>query len=216
MTAGSFPANKSNRSWASRAVSFCLHQLFAMLVCVGFPALVTAIAPVSWVDFERHDGRVSAHTRTCLLFVVPYKMRTIDPVIGLGDRFVAGTISHERRDGRDHRTKSEDEGFLIIRGSDQVAEVPVTPFNLSSVIERSEAFLNDPNSSELKLFVVANWKFSVIAGVLISLLTLLYVVGVTLGIVQKTVHVVQWSFGVPPESRWLVNNRRRPNSTALP
>src|SRR5262245_51468578 len=130
MNAEPFPTSNSHRSWASRLVNFILFHLFALLVFVGFPALVTAIAPVSWVAFERHDGRVSANTRTCLLFVVPYKARTIDPVIGIGDRFIGGTVTRERRTGRDVSTKSEDEGFLIIRGNDQVAEVPVTPFNL--------------------------------------------------------------------------------------
>src|SRR5688500_342773 len=105
-----------------------LTQAFALLVCFGVPALVTAIAPVSWVSFQRSgDGeRVVARAQTCLLFVIPFKTVTVDPVTGLGDRTIAGTVKVERRSGTDKRTQSEDQGFLVIRGPDQVAkEVPV-------------------------------------------------------------------------------------------
>lgn len=193
------------RSWPARLAGFLAQQLFALAVFVGFPALVTAIAPVSWVQFERHDGRVSASARICLLFVVPYRTLTVDPVVGVGDRFVAGTVTRERRSGgRDRETKSEDKGFLVIQGPEHAAEVPVTPFNLRSVLERSEAFLQDPEATELQLFVVANWKFSVIAGGLISLLTVLYVAALAFGIVLKTIHGAQWAAGVPPQRRLLV------------
>ncbi len=191
------------RSLAARIGTFLFQQLLALAVFVGFPALVTAIAPVSWVTFERHDGRVTATTRTCLLFVVPYKHQTVEPVVGLGDRLVEGTYSRERRKGRDRYTKSEDEGFLVIRGPGQTVEVSVTPHNLESVVERSETFLDDPQARELKLFVVANWKFSMIVGGLLSLLTVLYVVILAFGIALKILHLFQALMGVPPERRWL-------------
>lgn len=160
---------------------------------MGLPALVTAIAPVSWVTLERRDGHVAAVARTCLLFVVPYKTMTVEPVTGFGDRFVGGTVTRERRSGPDRFTKSEDEGVLVIQGTGQSAEVPVSPFSLGSVVEKAEAFLQDSQSTELKLFVVANWKFSVIGGGLISLLTVLYVVGVTMGLIFKLVRLFRWA-----------------------
>jgi hypothetical protein len=49
---------------------------------------------------------------------------------------------------------------------------------MKDVRERVEAFLQDESRSELRFWTVANWKFSVIFGGLISLLTVLYVVGV--------------------------------------
>lgn len=151
-------------------------QFFVLFFCVGFPGFCTAIAPVSWVKFQRSGDRVSARAEVCVFFVLPYKTMTVDPVVGIGDRFVGGTESRERRSGkRDRVTKSEDQGFLVIQGDDHAAEVPVTPVDLESVIERSEAFLKDPQATELELFVVANWKFSVIMGGLTSLLTVLYV-----------------------------------------
>ena len=164
------PHRMKKTSWLGSIGS----QLFLLFFCVGFPGLCTAIAPVSWVKFQRTGDRVSAKAQVCVFFVLPYKTMTVDPVVGIGDRFVGGTESRERRSGqRDRVTKSEDQGYLVIQGDDHAAEVPVTPFNLKSVIERSEAFLEDPQATELKLFVVANWKFSVIMGGLTSLLTVL-------------------------------------------
>lgn len=154
-------------------------QLIALFFCVGFPGICTAVAPVSWVKFQRNGDRVSARAQVCVFFVIPYKTMIVDSVDGIGDRFKAGTESYDRRRAPNDRvTKSEDQGFLVIHGADQVAEVSVSPVDLKSVVERSEAFLKDPQATELKMFVVANWKFSVIMGGLTSLLTVLYVVGV--------------------------------------
>ncbi|MFN0196301.1 MAG: hypothetical protein ACKVT0_06125 [Planctomycetaceae bacterium] len=199
---GNLPrGSKPGRSWLARFINFVLMQLLALAVFVGFPVLVTAVAPVSWVRFERHGENVSATARICLLFVIPYKTLTVDPVVGIGDRFVEGSHTRERRTGRDRVTKSEDQGYLVIHGNDQVAEVPVTPHNLDEVIERTEAFLNEPQSDELELFVVANWKFSVIMGGLTSLLTVLYVGTLIFGVALKGVHIIQWALGVPQGRR---------------
>lgn len=152
-------------------------QCFALLVCFGIPAVVTALAPVAWVKFERHGERVTAKASTCLYFVIPYKTQTIDPVASVGRDFKGGSTRTERRNGRNEKIQSEDQGFLVIRGEgeNQEARVPVTPFNLDSVLERSNAFLTNPQATELKLFVVANWKFSVLCGGLAMLLPILVV-----------------------------------------
>ncbi len=183
-------------SVAAAWATLVFQQLLALGVCVGVPALVTAIAPVSWVKLERQEGRVKADAQTCLLFVVPYKTSTVDPVTGFGDRFAAGTVTRERRPGPDRETKSEDEGFLVIEGPGQSAEVSVSPVSLGGVLDKANGFLEDSQAAELRLFVVANWKFSVIGGGLISLLTVLYVAGVTLGLLMKFVGLIRWGWKV--------------------
>ncbi len=191
---------KPRGPWWARLGSFVLHQLLALAVFVGFPALVTAIAPVSWIKFERQDGQVSVTAQTCLLFFVPYKTIHLDPVTGIGDRFVAGTMNRERRPGRDRITRSEDEGVLVIHGHDQSAEISVTPFNIKSVTERAQGFLDDPQATELKLFVVANWKFSIVAGGLVSLLTVLYVVILVGGFMGKLLGLLRPGQVPPPDA----------------
>lgn len=160
-------------------------QCFALLVCLGIPALVTALAPVSWVTFERHGERVTAKARTCLYFVIPFKSATIDPVVSVGRDFKGGSTRTERRNGRNEKIQSEDQGFLVIRGENQEFAVPVTPFNLDSVLERSNAFLKDPKATELSMFVVANWKFSVFCGGLAMLLPLLLLGCIVYALGQK-------------------------------
>lgn len=185
-------------SVAAAWATLVFQQLLALGVCVGVPALVTAIAPVSWVTLERQEGRVTAVAQTCLLFVVPFKTATVDPVTGFGDRHVAGTVTRKRRPGPDRETKSEDEGFLVIEGPGQSAEVSVSPVSLDGVLDKANGFLEDSQAAELRLFVVANWKFSVIGGGLSSLLTVLYVVGVTLGLLMKFVGLIRrgWKVAV--------------------
>lgn len=154
-------------------------QAIAFAFCVLFPGGVTAVAPVSWVKFQRNGDRVSARAQVCVFFVIPYKTLVVDSVDSIGDRFKGGTESRERRSGnRDRVTKSEDQGFLVIQGESQAVEVSVSPADLKSVVERSEAFLKDHQATELKMTVVANWKFGVIMGGLTSLMTVLYVFGV--------------------------------------
>lgn len=168
--------------------------------CVLFPGFVTAIAPVSWVRFERSGELVSATTKTCVFFVIPYRTQHVSPVIGVSDDFIAGTLSSRRpgHSGSD-RTRSEDEAFLEIHGENSSAEVPVSPINIKRVLQRSEEFLKDPRAEELRLTVIANWKFGLIAGGFVSLLTVLYVVGLVMLVFQSARKLV--GFGVTGNSK---------------
>ncbi|PTY02909.1 hypothetical protein DB346_07810 [Verrucomicrobia bacterium LW23] len=161
-------------------------QAIALLVFLGVPALVTAIAPVSWVNFQRVGDRVSVRASTCLLFVVPYKTVVVDSVIGVSERNVSGTTS-SRRHGESvtrDRTKSEDQGFLVLLPPEPgvPAEVSVSPASLPGVLEQCRAFLKNPAEERLSLFVVANWKFSVIGGGIATFFAALYIVGATCGV----------------------------------
>lgn len=171
--------NDRPTSWGS----YLGGHAIAFLFCVLFPGIVTAVAPVSWVSFQRHEGRTTARAQICLFFVIPYQTKSVDPVIGIDDRFVRGKVA-PRRPGREMGHQSEDEAFLVIHGDGKTVEVPVTPFNIQSVTERAQAFLSNPQATELRMTVVANWKFSILMGGLVSLLTVLYVVGICLSIVS--------------------------------
>lgn len=177
---------------------FLITQSIAFVFCVFFPAFLTAVAPVSWISFQRQGDKVVATSKTCTLFFIPYQIKTINPVVGVGDHSIPGTYS--RRTGNRESVKSEDQAFLMIRGEgEQVAKVAVSPVNVESVKERAEAFLKDLSSTKLNMFVVANWKFGIFAGGAISLLTLLYVVGVTLSIFQGIWKAIRYllSSGAP-------------------
>lgn len=165
----------------NRALNLFL-QMFALLVCFGVPALVTGIAPVSYIQFQREGERVTFQAKTCFYFLIPYKTVTLDPVVSVGRDTIAGSVTRYRRTGqRDKEVEAETQGFLVVRGKEeQEVQVPVTPHNLEAVVEKSRAFLTEgtavpATSRELKMFVVANWKFSVLCGGLAMLLPVLVV-----------------------------------------
>ena len=184
-------------------------QLFAFAVCIGIPTIVTAIAPVSWVKLQRHDGRVAASSKSCVLFVIPFQIRSLDDVTQVDDRVVAGTLQRKSSSGRNRYTKSDDQGFLILRGPGRVVEVPTSPVDLETKVEQTQAFLDDPAATELSMFVVANWKFSVLFGGLASCLTVLYFGGVFFGGSLKIIRLIQRAAGVPPQDRFLVRQLTR-------
>lgn len=168
-----------------------LTQLLAVVVFVGLPGLLTAVAPVAYITLQREGTHVTARAQTCLLFIIPYKTASVDPVTHLRTRTAAGSITWERRRGTtDHYHQADTQGILAIEGPGQTAEVWVSPHDLGTVLGKAEAFLADPQATELKLFVVSNWKFGVIAGGLISLLTLLYAVGVAAAIGQALLRLL--------------------------
>ncbi len=94
----------------------------------------------------------------------------------------------------------EDEAFLEF-AEDGTAEVSVSPVNIKSTVDRSEAFLKDPSATELKLTVIANWKFGLFAGGLVSLLTVLYVVGL-IGLVFQPVEAGEIQVVPGNRSEW--------------
>ncbi|MCY2965081.1 MAG: hypothetical protein NT069_15840 [Planctomycetota bacterium] len=157
--------------------------------CVLFPAFVTAVAPVTWITLTREGGVVSGVARQCLFFVVPYQTQRISPVLSEETRFLAGemvpnsngpTIDERRRS---HRT--EDEGYLVLRGPNEQISVMVSPVDLERTRDSIEAFLEDPAARSKRWCVVANWKISVFVGGGVSLLTGLYLYGLVAGAASR-------------------------------
>jgi hypothetical protein len=195
------PATSRPASVLIRGVRLIPGQILIFLMFVGVPALVTAIAPVSWIRLERTGEQVTARVQTCLLFVVPFKNQSVAPVTEVGDELIAGKERRERRPGTDRFTTSDDEGILVLQGDATSARVQVSPASLPQVVAKCQAFVDDAAAGELTLFVVANWKFSVIGGGVVSLLAVLYIGAVTSGLVVKFVQRLQGLSGVPPERR---------------
>jgi len=158
---------------------FFAHALL-FVSCVGFPALTTWLAPVTWTTFTRHDGRVEMKAKVCLFFVLPFRHEAVAEVTGVDEHTIAGTrekwTSGTADDQKEYIT-TESEGFLVVHGREQVARIAVSPANLSDVARQVSGFLNDPTAAQLPLFTVLNWKTSVVAGGILSLFTVLYLVG---------------------------------------
>ena len=164
-----------------------LQHLIVFMICVVFPGGVTMMAPATWLTYERSEEVVRCKTRTCVFFVVPFKIQQINQVIEIGHRERAGRTERQREFGRTtNKTVSVDgEGFLQIRGAgDQVVEVSVSPASLESVWQRSNDFLTSTKETTTTIFVIANWKFGGVMGGILTMFTLLYVVGYTMGFLK--------------------------------
>lgn len=150
--------------------------------CVGFPGLVTAMVPVSWLEFHRLDHRVDVETRTCAFFVVPYRTQQLAGVRSVSTAFRQGDLRH-RRPGDNKRGREESEGTVrlhgpLVNGEDGTSiSVSVSPASYKSVEAQIQKFLADPQQQNLTLFTVANWKFGVLFAIPLCLLTVLFVVG---------------------------------------
>lgn len=147
-------------------------QFIAIGVLLAALAIATGVAPVSWIKLERSEGRVRARVQSCFFFVIPYQTVWIDPVEKLDTRIQTG--SQTRRNGRDvPNSKAEDTGYLKIEGPSGNTEVPIAPSSLQSVKQKAQAFIADPKSTELQLFVVASWLFSFVFSGLATLFGLI-------------------------------------------
>jgi len=173
------PLSSHHRSKRSKRSSLWIHLLLFFSL-VGFPALVTALLPLSVTRFTRADGAVTAVVQKKLLFIIPYYITRIEGVTEVNERTIAGELvqsnsDEDRRQGRQY-IRTEDTGCLVIRGRSGQAEVDVSPHDLTDVFEQARSFLANPAPPELRLITVANWKGSVFAGGPLAALTLLYVV----------------------------------------
>ena len=155
-------------------------QVIGFLCCFVMPAFWTAIAPVAMTTFTRENGKVRAVAKTNLFFVIPYKTAVAEDVQKVSDRFRQGEMVRGHRDGERYRHRSESESFLVIEGSGEPIEVPVSPINAKTTVKKAQDFLADTGQPKLRLLTVANWKFSVIGGFFVTMLALLYTTGVIL------------------------------------
>jgi len=157
------------------------HGLFEFvlggLVCVGVPALMTAMAPVSWLEFTRAGDRVAVKTQTCLFFVIPYRVNELADVKKVDTTFHRGENLHKRA-GDGKKGRAEDEAGLVLHGPQEGQKVSITvsPASIKSVETRVKALLDDPQQKSLSLFTVANWKVGLIFAIPVCLLTVLFVI----------------------------------------
>lgn len=150
-------------------------QAILLIFCVGLPVIFTAAAPLTVTNLTRENGSVTAQISKRLLFVVPFQRTTLRDVTAVGDRLVAGSTGTMRNPtGGTRTTRTEDAAFLTIESTTGSAKVEVSPVNIKTVLERAGLFVEDPSKTNLRLVTVANWKFGVFAGGLLSLLTVFY------------------------------------------
>jgi len=160
-------------------------HLVGLVGCIGLPAFATAIAPVGVTHLVRDGANVRASIAWNVFFVIPYHRAAVENVTAIDDRFHAGELTQMPGNSADEarrNVRSEDEAFLVIHGEPADREVPVSPASIRRVVEKAREFLKDEQATHLRLITVANYKFGILAGGFLSLLTVLYVVGVAISL----------------------------------
>lgn len=164
-----------------------LQHLIVFLFAVAFPGATTMVAPVSWVSLSRSGDAVHCTTRTCVFFVVPFKVQQVVGVTEFKSRERAGGTETRRKFGKstNETVHVDGEGFLQILGKDdQTAEISVSPASLQSVIEKCNHFMDSADTPSTTIFTIANWKFGALMGGVLTSLTVLCVVGYSLAILK--------------------------------
>ncbi len=176
-----------------------LQHVIVFLICVVFPGAVTFVAPSTWLTFQRGEvgasgeAGVACTARTCVFFVVPFKVQRVQQVTEVSFREREGGSQRQRKYGRDTNkyVHVDGEGFLRIQGTgedqgtgEEFAEVSVSPASIENVANKANDFLKSDQAGSTTIFAIANWKFGGLMGGVLTMFTLLYVVGYSLSLVN--------------------------------
>ena len=137
---------------------------------------MTAVAPVSWLSFERDGDHVTVKTQTCVFFVFPYRTSELRELTDVESTFHRGDFI--RKNGKRQNDRAEDQAAIILSGKDQTVTIPVSPVSVDHLKKEIQTLLANPEQNSLSLFAVANWKVGLIFAIPGALLTVLYVFGV--------------------------------------
>ncbi len=185
----------------SRGEMFLQHVV-VFVICVLFPAVVTSYFPASWLTFYRTDDATHCTVRTCLFLVIPYQVRQVADLQSINFRKISGYSERASKNGRttNEVVHVDGKGYLQLIGADgKIVEVSVSPASIQSVAQKANEFLHGRLPTSRTLFVVANWKFGMLMGGVLSCFTLLYVFGYSVELVKRFVRAT---------SRWKARVRR--------
>jgi hypothetical protein len=147
---------------------FAHGALFFFMVLL--PAVFTALLPVAWTTLTREQGVVTATTRKHLLLVIPYSWDTVASVTSVELRTESG--SWTRSQGRYGR--SEDKASILLVGRQSLARVPVDAESAQDAARLMDDFLRGGTSTSVCFFTYADRTFSLIAGGLVTLVAVSY------------------------------------------
>ncbi|MBX7210091.1 MAG: hypothetical protein K1X78_17365 [Verrucomicrobiaceae bacterium] len=167
-----------------------LREIMSIGFCFGLPAAYMMLFPVATTVMERRGEVVTATCIRRIFFVVPCQTESVSGVTRIDHDIVRGSLSRTLRSGdeddrRRPATRAEDMSSVIIVGTGGSIDVPVSPVDLDVVRRRMRDFVVESREPELRVFTVANWKWSVVGGGLLCVLPVLYLVTLLKTIVSR-------------------------------
>jgi hypothetical protein len=150
--------------------TFAIAALF-----LGFASFISLLAPTHVVTLQREgDAQVHATVTRQLLLSVPIRTTTI-LVTGVSSTTHAPEPG-PLEEGKVTPVRPEVEGVLVLRGESSSLDVSVSPAQLADVERTIRQFLEGADS-HLRLWLVSNWKFAVVATSVVALPGILLLLG---------------------------------------
>ena len=78
-----------------------LRHIIVFAICIVFPGLTTSFLPATWITFQRSGQSVNCTARTCVFFIVPFKVQSVQGVTSISHREKSGGSYRERSQGRE-------------------------------------------------------------------------------------------------------------------
>jgi type IV secretory pathway TrbD component len=141
---------------------------------LGAASFVSVMAPVHRLSLQRQAAhQVQAEVSQRLLLFIAIRSQVMAQVNGVKTRTYSAPSY--TRPAEDHEPRGpvevhpEDQGFLVLEGEGGRWEIATSPVDLEEDQRRVEEFLKGSDRS-LKLWMISNWKFGVLATVAVAAL----------------------------------------------
>jgi hypothetical protein len=165
--------------------SILVTQLIASVVFVGIPVLLTFMAPLSSLGFQKTEQGMKAEVDRYLLMVIPWKHETLVGVQSVKAEITAekryrGTAEERRKGQKGVRLAT---GQIVIVAGGMETKIQTDP-ELAKRIEKEFAgFQQTESANELSYEIYASWWLSYVLGGIATGLAVFYVFGATAQII---------------------------------
>ena len=155
-------------------------QAIAIVCFVVVPVVITLVAPLSTIVFQRAGSETDVIVQRYVLMVVPWRTDRIDGVTqvraDVSSQFRYGNSAENRRLNR-VGTVSHATGQVAIIGPQDELIVQAAPELARSIAAQFKDFVADKGADRLSIPVYASWALSYVLGGTVSALCGLYLFG---------------------------------------
>lgn len=160
--------------------SHLITQAIAVVCFVIVPVVITLVAPLSTITFQKAGTETNVIVRRYVLILVPWRTERIDNVrqirADVTSQFRYADTSENRRKDR-VGTTSHATGQVVITGARDGLVVQAAPDLARSVAALFKEFAADKNADQISMSVYASWVLSYVLGGVVSFLCGLYLFG---------------------------------------
>ena len=160
--------------------SHLITQVIAVVCFVIVPVVITLMAPLSTIEFQKSGTRNNVIVHRYALIFVPWRTERIDNVTQIRadvtSQFRYADTSENRRKNK-VGTISQATGQVVITGTRDELVVQAAPDIARSIAALFKEFAADKNADQISISVYASWALSYVLGGIVSFLCGLYLFG---------------------------------------